>query len=114
MMANPNILIRKPFTKAQQALRRLESFAAPGRPSGKAAGSHIDDLTEQMKAIWLCSACKYKFDHMRHSYFYEKNMRVNGRCDGCDEFHTKSHLYVHDSLVVQNGKSRHGNSWLPR
>jgi hypothetical protein len=50
---------------------------------------------------------------MRHDYFYEKNIRVQARCDGCDEHSVRAHMYIHESTVVQNRKSRHGDSWLP-
>jgi hypothetical protein len=114
-MANPaNIIIPNSWTPRQRAAKRLQSFEAPGKRSGKTAGSHMDELWTLHKAIWLCWECKHKFDHVRHRYFYEKNLRVNARCDGCGEHRQNSHLFIHESTVVQNGKSRHGDSWRPQ
>ena len=95
--------------------RRPVAREAPGRRVGTTAGSHVaGELSELHSTIWLCWACKPKFDHKRHHYFYEKNLRVSGRCDGCKEYRENSHLFVHESTVVQNGRSKHGDSWLPR
>jgi hypothetical protein len=87
----------------------------PGRPVGKPAGSYMSDLWELKKAIWLCWECRHKFDFKRHHYFYEKNLRVNGNCDGCREYRPGAHFFVHESLLVNSGgRSVSGQSWIPR
>jgi hypothetical protein len=113
-MANaPHIIVNETRTAHQQKMRKLQSFLAPGRRSGKLPGTHIDDLSARLNCILLCGGCKHKFDHMRHDYFYEKNIRVSATCDGCDEHTMSAHMYIHESTVVQNRRSRHGDSWLP-
>jgi len=88
---------------------------SPGRNYGQAAGSHISDLGEQEKAIWLCFKCKHRFDHKRAHYFYEKNLRVRGSCDACKTFDVEAHLFIHESTLTDpGGRSRHGQVWTPR
>lgn len=86
-----------------------------GRKPGTTAGSYIDDLTALHKTVWLCWSCRGKFNHKNAGYFYEKNLRVTGRCDGCKEHRPNSHLFIHESLICdQGGKIRHGHVWTPR
>ncbi|MHC4179981.1 MAG: hypothetical protein ACYSWU_20950, partial [Planctomycetota bacterium] len=56
-----------------------------------------------------------KFNYRRAHYFYEKNLRVRGSCDGCRNFDTEAHLFIHEStLADQGGKVRHETVWTPR
>ena len=101
---------QKPAPKPTTNLRE-----APGRKTGQTSGTHIDNLTALQKAIWLCWSCRHKFNERAHRYFYEKNMRVVGRCDGCKEYRGESHLFIHESLLCDiGGRIRHGHSWTPR
>jgi hypothetical protein len=52
------------------------------------------------KCIWLCGACKGKFDAARHSYITQAFGAqalpfVRGRCDGCQNFHDNNVMFVH-------------------
>ena len=90
----------------------LEFF---GRKKGEVAGSYMDGLSSRKKTIWLCGGCRFKFDHKRAHYFYEKNLRVQGRCDGCREHRADSHLFIHESMICDHGgKIRHEHIWTPR
>jgi len=105
----PKPLHKKPSKKW---LKHLEAF---GRKVGVSAGGYMDDLSAQQKAIWLCRLCRHKFDYKRAHYFYEKNMRVRGKCDGCREFDVDSHLFIHESTIHAPGEmNRHGHVWTPR
>jgi hypothetical protein len=93
-------------------LKYIEAF---GRRVGQSAGSYMDDLSCQYAAIWLCWECRHKFDHKGAHYFYEKNMRVTGRCDGCRELRPNSHLFIHESTIHSpSERVRHEHSWTPR
>ena len=105
--------------KSKQKPKRQSGWHLPppdtGKRSGKPAGTHIDDLSAQAMAIWLCFQCRSKFDHERAHYFYEKNMRVRGNCDACKTFDVEAHLFIHESTLTDpGGKSRHGHVWTPR
>ena len=88
---------------------------AIGRKLGIPHGSYMDDLSSQKKTIWLCWSCRYKFDYKKAHYFYEKNLRVRGNCDGCKRWDVESHLFIHESTVADHGgKVRHETVWTPR
>jgi hypothetical protein len=102
----------QPKTKKWSPSRLVEAL---GKKVGITAGSYMDDLSAQKKTIWLCWSCRYKFNHKRSGYFYEKNLRVRGHCDGCKRFDTESHLFIHESTVADHGgKVRHETVWTPR
>jgi len=104
----------KPQAPARPA-KRPKVAEHPGRDFGEVAGSYIDGLVARAKTIWLCWSCRHKFDHASAHYFYEKNLRVTGRCDGCREHRPDSHLFIHESLLCDSGgKIRHGLVWTPR
>ena len=104
-----------PVPKPRPTPKYLKYLEALGKKFGVPAGSYMDDLSSQRKAIWLCWECKHKFDYKRAHYFYEKNLRVRGNCDGCRRFDTESHLFIHESTVADpGGKIRHGHVWTPR
>ena len=88
---------------------------AIGRKFGIPHGTYMDDLAAQHKTIWLCWSCRHKFAHKKHHYFYEKNLRVRGDCDGCKRWDVESHLFIHESTVADHGgKVRHETVWTPR
>jgi len=97
---------------SKQKIKRMEAF---GRKVGATAGAYMDDLSSQHKAIWLCFQCRHKFDYKAAHYFYEKNLRVQGRCDGCREHRADSHLFIHESTICdQGGLIRNEHVWTPR
>ena len=104
------------IAKKQSAVRkRLKQIEAFGRKIGQPAGSYMDDLSSQWKTIWLCWECRHKFNYKGAHYFYEKNIRVTGRCDGCRELRPDSHLFIHESRICDfGGKIRHEHVWTPR
>ena len=108
----PRGAVRPQKTTPKKWLQHLEVF---GRRYGTPAGAYMDDLSAQHKTIWLCWECRHKFNHKRARYFYEKNIRVRGRCDGCREYREDSHLFIHESLICDHGgKIRHEHIWTPR
>ena len=97
------------------ALRRAAPREAPGRRIGKPHGSYIDGLAAQRQVITLCRGCKSRFDHVRAHYYKDRRLgEVVAKCDACRELDFASALYIHESYLVQNGRTRHGQSWLPR
>ena len=108
----PKVEVRPKAKQPPQWLKNIEAF---GRRYGATAGAYMDDLSSQYKAIWLCWECRHKFNYKGAHYFYEKNMRVSGRCDGCREFRTDSHLFIHESSICDSGGTvRHEHVWTPR
>jgi hypothetical protein len=104
----------KPKSKSGKLLP-TNLWETMGRKFGIAHGSYMDDLSANHKTIWLCWSCKHKFDYKKVHYFYEKNLRVRGNCDGCRRFDVNSHLFIHESTLTDpGGKSRHGHVWTPR
>ena len=101
--------------KPKPSMPTTNMVEAPGRKPGTTSGTYVGDLVAMAKTIWLCWSCRYKFDHKTAGYFYEKNLRVTGRCDGCKEHRPDSHLFIHESLICdEGGKIRHGHVWTPR
>lgn len=74
---------------------RLKFSVAPGRPQGRTAGSHIDDLAALGKAIWLCPTDARKFNFIRYEYAHKRDMPfVRGACDGCGQYHPACVMFV--------------------
>ncbi len=88
---------------------------ALGRKFGVPHGTYVDDLSANHKTIWLCWSCRHKFGEEKAHYFYEKRLRVRGKCDGCRRWDVESHLFIHESLLAEpGGNTRHKQIWTPR
>lgn len=89
-------IVRSEREFTQHDWARIASYQ--GRPQGRVAGGHLDDLASLKKAIWLCpgtSGCARKFN--AKGYEYGRNPRmpvVRGRCDGCNQFHPGCVLFI--------------------
>lgn len=80
--------------------RRLMAGQSPGRRPGRLPGGHIDDRVGMRKAISLCQYCVGKFNAAKVGYTTKPNLPfVGGRCDGCQQFTPRGHLFVHHTLV---------------
>lgn len=74
--------------------------ASPGRRPGRLPGGYIADRVDLRKAIALCDGCVGKFDNERVDYVTKSNLPfVCGRCDGCQQFTPRGHLFVHHTLA---------------
>ena len=89
----PAIVRSKTFWTPQ---RRLWAGRSPGRRPGRLPGGRIDDLVGMRKAIMLCQDCKPKFNATAAGYVTKSSLPfVRGRCDGCERYVNRAHLFVH-------------------
>lgn len=79
--------------------KRLMAGRSLGRRPGRLPGGRIDDLVGMRKAIMLCLDCVGKFDKKGADYATKPNLPfVRGRCDGCERYANRAHLFVHHSI----------------
>ena len=96
-MRAPAVLKSREFWTPQ---RLLWAGRSPGRRPGRLPGGHIADRVALRKAVTLCRDCLPKFNRRNTGYVTKPNLPfVQGRCDGCQQFTPRGHLFVHHTVV---------------